>query len=104
MLARHKARTDVLAAERAHDAVAVECATVGGDSSSLVDRRHAASLDAMAAPKGRTKIATQTKTLKVGDPAPDFALRSHDGREITLSSFRGQTVVLAFFAFAFTNT
>jgi len=58
----------------------------------------------MAAPKGRTKIATQTKTLKVGDPAPDFALRSHDGREITLSSFRGQTVVLAFFAFAFTNT
>ena len=58
----------------------------------------------MAAPKGRTKIATQTKTLKVGDPAPDFALRSHDGREITLSSFRGHTVVLAFFAFAFTNT
>jgi len=58
----------------------------------------------MAPPKGRTKIATQTKTLKVGDPAPDFALRSHDGREITLSALRGQTVVLAFFAFAFTNT
>jgi peroxiredoxin len=58
----------------------------------------------MAAPKGRTKIATQTETLKVGDPAPDFTLRSHDGREITLSAFRGQRVVLAFFAFAFTNT
>lgn len=55
-------------------------------------------------PKGRTKIATETKTLKVGDPAPDFTLRSHDGREITLSSFRGQRVVLAFFAFAFTGT
>ena len=42
--------------------------------------------------------------LVFGAFAPDFALRSHDGREITLSSFRGQTVVLAFFAFAFTNT
>ncbi len=58
----------------------------------------------MAAPKGRTKIATQTKTLKVGDTAPDFTLRAHDGREVTLSKLRGQRVVLAFFAFAFTNT
>ena len=58
----------------------------------------------MAAPKGRTKIASETKTLKVGDIAPDFTLRSHDGREIKLSDFRGQRVVVAFFAFAFTNT
>lgn len=58
----------------------------------------------MAAPKGRSKLATETKTLKVGDAAPDFSLRSHDGREIRLSAFRGQRVVLAFFAFAFTNT
>ena len=43
-------------------------------------------------------------TLKVGDSAPDFSLRSHDGREITLSKLRGQSVVIAFFAFAFTNT
>jgi peroxiredoxin len=54
--------------------------------------------------KGRTKVATETQTLKVGDAAPDFSLRSHDGREITLSKLRGQKVVLAFFAFAFTNT
>jgi peroxiredoxin len=54
--------------------------------------------------KGRTKIASETKTLKVGDAAPEFALRSHDGREIKLSEFRGQRVVLAFFAFAFSNT
>jgi len=47
----------------------------------------------VAPPKGRTKIASETKTL-----------RSHDGREITLSAFRGQSVVLAFFAFAFTGT
>src|SRR5437870_12789630 len=90
MLARYEARADGLAAERTHDGVEIECVTVGGDSSSLVDRRHATSLGAMAAPKGRTKIATQTKTLKVGDPAPDFALRSHDGREITLSAFRSE--------------
>jgi len=45
-----------------------------------------------------------TKTLKVGDAAPDFTLRSHDGREIKLSAYRGQRVVLAFFAFAFSNT
>ena len=54
--------------------------------------------------KGRTKIASETKTLKVGDVAPEFALRSHDGREIKLSDYRGKRVVLAFFAFAFTNT
>jgi peroxiredoxin len=55
-------------------------------------------------PKGRTKVASETKTLKVGDAAPNFALRSHDGREIKLSDFRGKRVVLAFFAFAFSNT
>jgi peroxiredoxin len=58
----------------------------------------------MAAPKGRNKIATETTTLKVGDAAPDFTLRAHDGSEVTLSKLRGQRAVLAFFAFAFTNT
>jgi peroxiredoxin len=58
----------------------------------------------MAAPKGRTKIATETKTLRVGDAAPDFSLRAHDGSEVTLSKLRGQRVVLAFFAWAFSNT
>ena len=55
-------------------------------------------------PKGRTKIATETKTLKVGDPAPDFTLRAHDGRTITLSALRGRRVVVAFMAFAFSGT
>jgi mycoredoxin-dependent peroxiredoxin len=54
--------------------------------------------------KGRTKVASVTKILNVGDLAPDFTLRSHDGREIKLSSYRGHRVVLAFFAFAFSNT
>lgn len=55
-------------------------------------------------PKGRTKIASQTTTLKVGDPAPDFTLRAHDGRTIALTALRGQRVVLAFMAFAFSGT
>jgi len=58
----------------------------------------------MAAPKGRNKIATETTTLKVGDTAPDFTLRAHDGSEVALSTLRGKRVVLAFFAWAFSNT
>lgn len=55
-------------------------------------------------PKGRTKLATVTATLAVGDPAPDFTLRAHDGRTITLAELRGRRVVLAFMAFAFSGT
>ncbi len=68
----------------------------------------AASLGSMQAtpppPKGRTKVATVTKTLKVGDRAPDFTLTSHLDAQITLSALRGQRVVLAFFSSAFTRT
>lgn len=56
------------------------------------------------ADKGRTKLATATTTLKVGDSAPEFTLRSHDGRTISLAELRGSRVVLAFFSFAFTGT
>lgn len=55
-------------------------------------------------PKGRTKVATETTTLKVGARAPDFELRSHDGRHVSLAGFRGKKVVLAFFPFAFSGT
>lgn len=41
--------------------------------------------------------------LKVGDPAPEFALRDASRNTVTLSSFRGEkTVVLAFYLLAFT--
>ena len=39
----------------------------------------------------------------VGDQAPDFTLRDGDRNEVTLSSFRGKNVVLAFYALAFTG-
>jgi peroxiredoxin len=40
--------------------------------------------------------------LKAGQFAPDFTLTAHDGREISLSEFRGKNVVLAFFPLAWT--
>jgi thioredoxin-dependent peroxiredoxin len=41
--------------------------------------------------------------LKVGDPAPDFDLVGSDGKNYTLSQYKGkQPVVLAFFPKAFT--
>jgi hypothetical protein len=107
MLSGHEPRPDVLPTERTHRRVGEEVATARGDPPALGSSRlHAGYLRdvAEARPKGRTKIATETKTLKVGDPAPDFTLRAHDGRTITLSALRGQRVVLAFMAFAFSGT
>lgn len=43
-------------------------------------------------------------TLKVGDAAPDFTLPATNGKNITLSEFRGKkNVVVAFFPAAFTG-
>ena len=53
----------------------------------------------MAITAGRTSMASQTSTLKIGDMAPDFELPSHRGDEnVRLSSFRGKkNVVLVFY-------
>jgi peroxiredoxin (alkyl hydroperoxide reductase subunit C) len=41
--------------------------------------------------------------LKVGDAAPDFALKDDKKNEVSLSSFKGKkNVLLAFFPLAFT--
>ncbi len=40
--------------------------------------------------------------LKVGQPAPDFHLKSHTGAVVNLSDYRGRNVVLAFFPLAWT--
>ncbi len=48
---------------------------------------------------GRTSMASQTSTLKVGDKAPDFDLPGHRGTErFKLSDYRGKkNVVLVFY-------
>ncbi len=54
----------------------------------------------MAVSVGRTSVADRTKTLKVGDQAPDFELAGHrDASEkFKLSSTRGKkNVVLVFY-------
>jgi len=49
--------------------------------------------------------ATQSNTVpSVGQPAPDFSLKSTTGDKITLSALRGKPVLLAFFPLAFTST
>ena len=40
----------------------------------------------------------------VGSPAPDFTLPTTAGGEVTLSSYRGKKVLIAFFPLAFTST
>ena len=39
--------------------------------------------------------------VEVGSQAPDFTLRNENGEEVTLSSLRGENVVLVFFPAAF---
>lgn len=41
-------------------------------------------------------MAVESSTARVGSPAPDFTLPVAGGGEITLSSYRGQPVVLVF--------
>ncbi len=57
----------------------------------------------MAVQPGHATRASSTPTLSVGDPAPDFTLKSHLGDEVTLSALRGKNVMLAFFPFAFSG-
>jgi peroxiredoxin len=41
--------------------------------------------------------------VKIGDRAPDFTLVNQDRKKVTLSSLKGETVVLAFYPGAFTG-
>jgi peroxiredoxin len=41
-------------------------------------------------------------SLDIGQTAPDFSLQSHLGKEVRLSTLRGQNVILAFFPLAWT--
>lgn len=46
-------------------------------------------------------MADTTRTLKVGDPAPDFQLKGTGRIDFRLSDHRGKNVILAFFPAAF---
>lgn len=55
----------------------------------------------------KDSVASETKTLKVGDTAPDFTLETATGTsdkdKVSLSDFRGKkNVVLVFYPLAFT--
>ena len=41
--------------------------------------------------------------LKAGDKAPDFKVKSDEGRDVSLSNFRGKRVILFFFPKANTS-
>jgi peroxiredoxin Q/BCP len=41
-------------------------------------------------------MSTQSTTAPTGSPAPDFTLPRVGGGEVSLSSYRGRAVVLAF--------
>jgi peroxiredoxin len=53
----------------------------------------------MAVATGRTSVADRTRTLKVGDKAPDFELSGHRNKErFRLSGLRGRkNVVIVFY-------
>ena len=40
---------------------------------------------------------TRECTLQPGDPAPDFTLPDADGRDVSLSDYRGRKVVVYFY-------
>lgn len=41
--------------------------------------------------------------VEVGDTAPEFTLKNHESEDVSLSDYKGQTVVLLFFPFAFSS-
>ena len=60
---------------------------------------------AASAQQGGQPAAAQplVTNVKVGDPAPDFTLSDHTGKQVKLSDFKGKkNVVLAFYVAAFT--
>lgn len=66
-------------------------------------QRRIALLGLVLASAAAGQTAPPKTHLKVGDPAPDFTLRTTAGTPFKLSEQKGKTVVLAFFPAAFTG-
>lgn len=45
---------------------------------------------------------SDNKTINIGDPAPDFTLKTVGLKEVSLKEFRGQNVVLLFYVLDWT--
>jgi hypothetical protein len=52
---------------------------------------------------GRNTRRRNRVELKEGSAAPDFTLASHTDQKVSLASFKGRPVVVAFLPFAFTG-
>jgi len=51
-----------------------------------------------------SELGREIGMIAIGDPAPDFTLRSHVGEAVSLAGFRGEKwVVLHTFPLAFTG-
>ena len=46
---------------------------------------------------GTANAITTTPILKIGDRAPDFSLKTDEGKEASLNDFQGKRAVLFFF-------
>jgi cytochrome oxidase Cu insertion factor (SCO1/SenC/PrrC family) len=46
---------------------------------------------------GAHLAATDIERVKTGQPAPDFTLQNQDGKNVSLSDYRGRKVVLVFY-------
>jgi cytochrome oxidase Cu insertion factor (SCO1/SenC/PrrC family) len=64
----------------------------------ILSLTHAPALGQLGPKDGADLKATDLGRIKVGQPAPDFTLEDMEGKNITLSDFRGKkTVVLVFY-------
>jgi len=67
---------------------------------SACSRSSSISAEPMASSSSRAPVATTNASMAkatVGSPAPDFTLIDLDGKAVSLSSFKGKTVVLEWF-------
>jgi len=51
----------------------------------------------MAKATGTAKAKVSAEAPKVGDKAPDFCLKSDEGKEVSINDFKGKRVLLFFF-------
>lgn len=52
---------------------------------------------------GMAKAKASAEALKVGDKAPDFQLKTDEGKDVSLQDFKGKRALLFFFPKANTS-